>query len=119
MESYELLDPQQLIQHAASELKGALAQVPKDQRVAVEEKIRRAEQMLEMARSKSAKELGYRLHDCKFPPALFIWSEQKQAHVCESCNQERHPPKPVRVIGKSNYVMGRRGPGDGTGWMGR
>jgi hypothetical protein len=117
MDSFELLDPQELVRLALSELKNASTEVPTDRRRAIEEKIKRAEEMLAMARSKSAKELGFRLHDCKYPPALFLWDQRQDAHICEGCGHVRPNPKAARVSRESSWVRSR--PGDGTGWMNR
>jgi len=121
MDSYELLDPQELVRRVIGELKTATAAVPADRRAALEEILKRAEDMLAMARSKSAKELGFRVHDCKFPPPLMLWNESQKAHVCEGCGHVRQSAG-VRVR-ESSWTRARRGGGgsgnDGTGWMGR
>jgi hypothetical protein len=119
MDAYELLDPHELIRRVIGELKTATAEVPTDRRAAVEETLKRAEEMLALARSKSAKELGFRIHDCKFPAPLMLWNESQKAHVCESCGHVRQSGG-VRVR-ESSWTKARRGGGgnDGTGWMGR
>ena len=116
MDAYEALVPEELIKLALGELKSASIEAPASRRAAIEEKIKRAEEMLTMARSKSAKEQGFRLHDCKYPAPLFLWNEQQQAHICENCGQVRPKAKPVPVGRRSSWINARRG--DGTGWMG-
>ena len=59
-EPYETVDYMELINRAIREVKSASNVVPPDRRAHVEDTIRRAEEMLAVARSKSAKELGLR-----------------------------------------------------------
>jgi hypothetical protein len=120
MDAYELLDPHELVRCVIGELKTAIAEVPADHRAAVEETLKRAEELLAVARSKFAKELGFRIHDCKFPPPLMLWNESQRAHVCESCGHVQQSAG-VRVNRGSSWSKARRGSGgnDGTGWMGR
>lgn len=117
MDAHELLDPQELVRLAISELKTAAIEVPPDRRLAIEEKIKQAEEMLAIVRSKSAKELGFAIHDCKYPAPLFFWNEAKKAHVCENCGHVRQFAG-KRVSQQSSWMLRRGRGGDGTGWMG-
>jgi hypothetical protein len=120
MDAHELLDPSEIVRRVIGELKTATAEVPADRRAAFEQTLKRAEEMLAVARSKSAKELGFRIHDCKFPAPLMLWNESQRAHVCENCGHVRQSAG-VRVH-ESSWTRSRRGGGggnDGTGWMGR
>ena len=122
MDAHELLDPQELVGLALSELKSAAVEAPPARRQAIEQKIERAEEMLAIARSKSAKELGFHIHDCKFPPPLMFWDKSRQGRVCENCGH-LHRSAGVRVRQETSWVRARRlggsgGNDDGTGWMG-
>lgn len=120
-EPYEIVDYAELIRLAIREVEAASYDIPTERRAAVEEIIRRAEGMLAVARSKSAKELGFRLHDCKYPPPLMLWDERRNAHVCENCGHTQERPTATRVSNDTSWVRARnrRGGGDdGTGWMG-
>jgi hypothetical protein len=112
MDAHELLDPQELVRLALGELKSAATDVTADRRAAIEEKVKRAEEMLALARSKSAKELGFRIHDCKFPAPLMLWDEGRQAHVCENCGHIQRSAQPKRISHRSSYMRK-------DGWMAR
>ena len=119
MSNYDLVDPQELMNRAIGQLKTASAEVSPERREAVEQTIKQVEGMLAIARSEGAKELGFRIHDCKYPAPLMLWDESRKAHVCENCGHVRQSAG-VRLRANSGWrSSSRRGGGDGTGWMGR
>ncbi len=118
-EPYEIVDYAELVRHAIREVKAASHDIPAERREAVEEIIKRAEEMLAIARSKSAKELGFQLHDCKYPPALMFWNEAEKVRICENCGHTRSATGTRLRPNASWRSSSRRGSGgDGTGWMG-
>jgi len=116
-EPYETVDNAELVRLAIREVKDASRDIPTERRAAVDDLINRAEEMLAMARSKSAKELGFQLHDCKYPPALLLWNEAMQARICENCGHIRRSAGVALRSNAASRLAARRG-GDGTGWMG-
>jgi hypothetical protein len=118
-EPYEFVDYHELVKLAIRDVKTASVDVSAERRAAVEELLKRAEDMLAIARAKGAKDLGFRIHDCKYPPPLMLWDQSRQAHVCEHCGHVRQSAS-VRVSNNTSWVRSRqrRGGGDGTGWMG-
>jgi len=116
MSNYEFVDPQKLVHRAIGQLKKASAEVSPERREEIEQTIKQAEEMLAIARSKGAKEMGFRIHDCKYPAPLMLWDERRQAHICEHCGHTRQKPVAVRV--RPGTWPRSRGGGDGTGWMG-
>jgi hypothetical protein len=119
MSNYELVDPQELIHRAIGQLKTASAEVSPERREAIEQTIKQAEEMLAIARSKGAKELGFRIHDCKYPAPLMLWDEGRKAHVCENCGHTQSAAGTrLRPNASWRSASRRGGGGDGTGWMG-
>jgi len=81
-------------------LKSAWSLMPKgEERNALEQKIEEAEQALKKSDAKLAKELGYKLCECTFPPQIMLWKEQLRAHVCpnQECGRRIDRRKPVNV----------------------
>lgn len=69
-------------------LKAAYAALPSGaQRDKIEAKVRTAEDMLNRSDAKLARDLGYRLCQCTFPPQIMLWREPDKAWVCrnEAC----------------------------------
>jgi hypothetical protein len=67
-------------------LKTALGLLPKgENKEALAKKIEEAEEALKRSDAKLAKELGYKLCQCTFPPQIMLWQEPRQAHVCPKC----------------------------------
>ena len=44
--------------------------------------------VLSLAEAKLAKELGYELCLCTFPPSVMLWRQPEKAHVCPACGRE-------------------------------
>ena len=66
-------------------LKGARDLLPKGKnRDELENKIQAAEDILKRADAKLAKDLGYNLCQCTFPPQIMLWREPEQSYVCPS-----------------------------------
>lgn len=64
-------------------LKSAYEVLPKgDKRDEVEKKVKMAEDILKRSDAKLAKELGYTLCECTFPPQIMLWKQQQSAYVC-------------------------------------
>jgi len=60
-----------------------------DDKEAVGHKIKEAEQALVRADARLAKELGYPLCECTFPPSLMLWKEKLKLFVCDNPDCER------------------------------
>jgi hypothetical protein len=64
-------------------LKTALGLLPRGaDKDALANKIEEAEEALKRSDAKLAKELGYKLCKCTFPPQIMLWSERRKAFVC-------------------------------------
>jgi hypothetical protein len=59
--------------------------LPTQSRDEVEAKIEAAQQALEIANAKIAQELGFRIHDCAFPPGLMLYNKDVKERVCSKC----------------------------------
>jgi len=76
-------------------IKAAKELIPKGKdKDAVAHKIEEAEQALKRADAKLAKELGYPLCECTFPPQIMLWKEKKRRFVCpnSACRSEKSRP---------------------------
>lgn len=116
MNAEELLSAQELSRQALEELRAASYEVPAGpQREAVEARIKSADEKLELARSTAAKALGFKTHDCKFPPPLLLWNEAENAHICENCGHKK-PRQAGQISRETSWITARRGGRDD--WMG-
>lgn len=61
---------------------------------AVDGKIVETEKALEIAAASAAKELGYRLCRCTFPPQIMLWQKESRTNVCPTCGDQHPPPNP-------------------------
>jgi hypothetical protein len=67
-------------------LKSAYEALPTgSKREEVECKVKEAEDILKRSDAKLAKDLGYCLCKCEFPPKIMLWKQDAQAEVCPSC----------------------------------
>lgn len=67
-------------------LKTAYAVLPKGQnRDEIENKVRMAEDILKRSDAKLAKDLGYHLCQCTFPPPIMLWEKDFDWWKCPGC----------------------------------
>lgn len=93
-------------------LKGAAALLPKGpEKAELEARLDKAALELKKADVKLAKELGYNLCQCEFPPNVMLWKEAEQAHVCPACGH-----RVARRVAGVSSVTSRGGP---NSWMRR
>jgi hypothetical protein len=71
----------------------------------IQKKIADAEDALKHFEGKLAKELGYKLCRCTFPPQIMLWKEAQKAHVCPNpeCGRVRKEPAFSGVSQSPNY----------------
>lgn len=84
-------------------LKGARAFFPQGQkRDELEASITRAEEALARSDAALAKQLGYQLCQCSFPPRIMLWREQEGAHACPDarCGRTVRPVRPTPPAAK-------------------
>jgi hypothetical protein len=74
--------------------------LPTQSRAEVEAKIHAAEIALQEANVFLAKEWGFKLHDCTFPPQIMLWSPSAKTQICPGCGHKRANP-PTRKAGRS------------------
>lgn len=77
-----------LFGEAVAILKALLPLLPAKQRKEVEEKLADAETKFLEARAKTAKELGYRLCRCTYPPQIMLFVADEKADVCPRCQHK-------------------------------
>jgi hypothetical protein len=111
MDAQDFVNWRRTCQAAIVQLKNASVALPAgERRHDIEAKIKDAENVLARADAMLAKELGYRLHDCTYPPQIMLWKEAEQAHVCPNpeCGHRRPRPQPVNIQRRS-WADVRRG----------
>jgi len=95
-------------------IKSAAGLLPSRQRDDALEKASQAEGALVAAEARLAKEFGYKLCRCTFPPQIMLESDEEA--VCSKCG--KHEPLRPRVnAGSSSLVDARQG--GPHSWMGR
>jgi hypothetical protein len=70
--------------------KSASALLPKgENKDQIDREIRAAEEILKRGDAKLAKELGFKLCQCEYPPRPMLWREEQNAWVCQNpaCNR--------------------------------
>jgi hypothetical protein len=83
MEARDLIGWIQASKEAVSLIKNAYELLPKgSKRDEIENKVKLASQILERGDAKLAKELGFVLCKCTFPPQIMLWNEQEKADIC-------------------------------------
>jgi hypothetical protein len=66
-------------------LRSAWALLPKGaEKDRIARKLEEAELALELSNAKLAKELGFRLCQCRFPPLPMLWDNRRRAFVCQN-----------------------------------
>jgi hypothetical protein len=85
MEAHDLSDYVRASKDVMDLLKVAVGFLPKGaQRAEAEQKIAAAQEMLARSDAKLAKELGFHLCRCTYPPQPMLWREAEKAHVCQN-----------------------------------
>jgi hypothetical protein len=75
---------------AINEFKGIRDKLPAGkQRDEINEKIKRAEDLLSRADTELAQKLGFELCKCAFPPKIMLWDESQSASICSSCGHRK------------------------------
>ncbi len=86
------------LKSATEFVKTTLGMLPKSpEKDVIESKIQAADEAMRRADVELAKDLGYRLCQCTFPPQVMLWKEGQQAHVCEKCGHKIERIKAARV----------------------
>jgi hypothetical protein len=76
-------------------LKALYPLLPTQSRTEVESKIEAAERALRMADVALAKEWGFKIHDCTFPPQIMLWDEKIKERVCPHCGHQTTFNRPL------------------------
>jgi hypothetical protein len=65
----------------------------------IEHELVEAEKALNESKAKLARDLGYKLCQCTFPPQIMLWQDSINSHVCPNpaCNHRIERPRAVRV----------------------
>ncbi len=93
-------------------LKAALPLLPKKQdQEAVQEKIAAAEKALQESKAEFAKNLGYHLCRCTYPPNIMLWNKDRRTNVCQVCGDMNPPPPEVHRMPdhEPSWIRARRG----------
>jgi hypothetical protein len=72
--------------------KGIRSELPKGPDAdKIQHQIEKAEAALKSNDAELAKNLGYRLCKCSFPPQIMLWHAEERANICPACS-DRFPP---------------------------
>lgn len=58
----------------------------------IEKQLNKLNEQVEIANTKLATELGYKLCQCRFPPAIMLFNKDLNADVCPVCNYSADRP---------------------------
>lgn len=111
MDFTDLADYIRVSKDALDLLKGALSLMPKDaQRDEIERKLVAAEDALRRSDAQLAKELGYQLCKCTFPPQIMLWKQLQSRFACPNpeCGRtfDPNPPPPPKPRPRTFKVAG-------------
>jgi hypothetical protein len=90
-------------------IKGAATLLPKSSKSEeVREQIERAEKALKTSEGAAAKDLGYKICQCTFPPQIMLWKETERAHICpnSTCGRKVTKSGPVIRVSRRSSWMG-------------
>jgi hypothetical protein len=114
MDFTDLKDYVSLSKDALDLLRSAYDALPKgDQRDKAEKAVEAAATLLARSDAKLAKDLGYKLCQCTFPPQPMLWREAETAWVCprRECGHKIGRDHRPKVITGSRLTDARRGHG--------
>ena len=87
MDMTDLKDYVAVSKDALDLLKAAYGALPKgSQRDEIEKKVEVAAALLARSDAKLAKDLGYKMCQCTFPPQVMLWREAEKAWICQNEN---------------------------------
>lgn len=90
-------------------LKIAFGMLPKGpERDRIEVSIKKAEEAIRASDAKLAKELGFRLCRCTFPPTPMLWNKNERASFCQICGDKFPPDQPPRETDAGLSWLGSR-----------
>jgi hypothetical protein len=94
---------------AISEFKSIRDSLPRGKkRDEIDEKIKRAEDMLSRADAQLAQKLGFELCKCSFPPKIMLWAESQSASVCPACGHQKVDHIHARSRGGSRPLSAKK-----------
>jgi len=73
----------------------------------IRQHIETAEKALALSEAELAKELGFRLCRCTWPPQIMLWEKEEKASFCPKC-RDRYPPPQPEVIQDDGSWAGSR-----------
>ena len=109
MEFQDISDYIRAGKDAVDILKSAYSLLPKGQgREDLGKKIEEVEELLKRSDAKLAKELGFPLCQCEFPPQIMLWKKDRKKNVCPECDDVY--PRDIEIdSGESRLSWARRG----------
>jgi Zn ribbon nucleic-acid-binding protein len=82
--------------------------LPTQNRDEIEAKIEAAERALQIADSALWQQMGFKLHDCKYPPPMMFWKEDIKERVCSHCGYKTNFNRPLGGEEEDSYLSVRR-----------
>ena len=87
-----------------------------EKRAEIEGKISAAEEALKRSDAKLARELGFKLCDCTFPPQIMLWKEAEKSRICPNPICGRRTKQGTNISKETLKQVGDPGP---HSWMER
>ena len=90
-------------------IKGIRAELPKSPEAdKVQQKIEDAEVALKLSNAEFAKNLGFILCKCSFPPEIMLFRASARAYFCPKCDDRFPPLQPPRDDEEDDWIKARR-----------
>jgi hypothetical protein len=102
MQFQDIADYVRVAKETLDLFKAAYALLPAgDKKAEIESRIRRADQLIKQSDAKLAKDLGFSLCQCEWPPRIMLWKEDIKARVCPNadCNKQEKRTIPMPFAG--------------------
>ena len=93
-------------------IKGVRSELPKGPRAdEAQRQIEKAELALKISEAELAKNLGFKLCKCTFPPTIMLWSAPERTNICQVCGDRNPPPVVTSRMPdhEPDWIRARRG----------
>ena len=102
----DLSDYIRLSKDALDLVKSAAGLLPKGAaKNEAEQKLKAADEVLRRTDAKLAKDLGYKLCQCTFPPQIMLWKQESHMLECPACGYSLDPARRSRTsVTRSGFV---------------
>jgi hypothetical protein len=93
-------------------IKGIRSELPKGPAAdKFEQQIEQAESALKISEAELAKNLGFKLCQCRFPPPIMLWNAAERSNICPVCGDRNPRQRVTRQMpdNEPSWIRARRG----------